>query len=343
MKILVDRYRRFDVEESSLAKSLIESFGPKFADDILGVVLYGSRCYGLASSDSDFDFFLIMKDGSQFTNKKGVQRVNDIPFKFNGDIGKFSLEADYSTSSVNDIKRNIKNFAAIGDYYLYSTLCRGKLIYSKDNDFTNEFIDTTAKIKDAYAETYGNSRLSEDKVIAERVAIKNALKRINSIHHDSRLNSIYYDSLFNTAKFLYFNLVEKIRNYYCNLNGYPFVQTTRTDRVYGDERYRKSIFGDVKVADEEFMRLYLRCISEYRNEEEIMDYLTKNGYLSSNSFLRSDFEGIVKDLKKKPKSFEQMVDCINDLFNYVTKDMKKIELDGSISFQYTKINSDTWY
>lgn len=274
-----------------------------------------------------------MKDGSEFGGKKGFLRVNDISFEDYSGSGNCSLEVEYTTANIDDIRNNIKSFADRGDYYLYSSLCNGKLVYSKDKKIDNRFLNLKKSIKMAYLDSYGNSRLNEDEALSERISIINALDKIKSS---------YSEAGFNNSKFLYFNLVEKIRIYYCNLNGYPYIQTYRVDRVYSDESYKKSLFGNIKVADDEFMKLYLRCISEYRSEDEIMEALN-NSHFTSADLLSNNFKNKVKNLRTKPKSFNEMLCCITELFDYVTKDMEKINTNGDINYEYTKKISSSWY
>ena len=55
-----------DVDISDVVDRVLDSLDEKEVNDILGIVFYGSRFTGHANEESDFDFFFIMKDGSEF-------------------------------------------------------------------------------------------------------------------------------------------------------------------------------------------------------------------------------------------------------------------------------------
>lgn len=57
MRTKVNSYSSIDIDISDVVDRVLDSLDENEANDILGIVFYGSRLTGHANEESDFDFF----------------------------------------------------------------------------------------------------------------------------------------------------------------------------------------------------------------------------------------------------------------------------------------------
>lgn len=125
-------------------KRLVKSVATKYGVEVLSIVLYGSRVRGGHTLNSDYDFFILLNDGTtllQFTQFNAELRLKL------SQLGDIKLYAN----TFNNFKYIMKNNAFLGPF-CYIIISEGLSIYDPRGVFKGlkaqvESLDTASKMQ----------------------------------------------------------------------------------------------------------------------------------------------------------------------------------------------------
>lgn len=216
-------------------KQIINSFLDDNYDNsnLLGVIFYGSRKYGNYHNDSDIDLLIISKEDN---NYKGLSNVNNIRVEY------FQKNLYYILSKLEGIEYSL-------DRSLISIFKNGEIIFSKD-----ECIEA---LKDEFLSKNDFSRRNKKKFDCNIYSWLNALYNC----HD---NDFY--------KYIYSNLIERIRKTYHIQHGYSKISHSKSIELYQNKDYAKKYYC-VNLPKQEFITKFLLSLNN--DSEENLGILLK--------------------------------------------------------------------
>ena len=229
---------------------------------VLGIYFYGSYLTGYNHPGSDIDLHVVFDNLDPKHIVRGNERIDGI-------------RIEYFEKPLRDIYQSI------------------------DNDFEEQ--------NNAWLPIIGKSRIILDKTGALEMLQEYAVKKFekplppmqpNKAKEkvsilDNRMEKLEMAARNNDPGFthLYHLTIEKIRKFYHKLKGYPEVSTTKVERVYEDETYRKS-FDKIDIPEQEFVDMYLSLITDetsdkqtkYNNIRRFYEYATRDVELNRDSY-----------------------------------------------------------
>lgn len=130
------------IDAEYFTRRCIEEFG----DNLVSVVLFGSRSRGIATKRSDVDFIIVLDQNVE------EEIVKNLRLDF---IMKFGKKIDTICLNRNDA---LDNFERISP--LFATLVLGiKILYDKDGFFEKEFKKLTKRISETRIKYYEGNKL----------------------------------------------------------------------------------------------------------------------------------------------------------------------------------------
>lgn len=217
------------METKELINRFLEETGLDTKDDILVIIVYGSRVRGNYSINSDLDIFAIT---SSHRNLK-IGRIID------------GVKVECNIYSFNKMYQLLLKSHFGGNNYFDSVLKTGIVIKDKD-----DIVSVLKSHLDEFKNIYLTKNKLNDNIIDE-FAISYCNYN-NAVERGLDKNLIDYE---------YFNLLEKIRKAYHYVNRYSYLSFFK---IY-DAYLNKDIFQDsylLKLPNDEFINTYLAAIRE---------------------------------------------------------------------------------
>ena len=199
-------------------------------EHVLGILFYGSYLTGFNTKNSDIDLHIIFDDSI----KENIIRGNKI---IDG------VRIEYFEKPIGDILKTIDDDFNNQNNASLLIFGKSKIIYQKDNllDKLQEYVNE--KFKEPLQGLNGDEA-------KEYVCILN--NRMEKLEKYAKVNDPYFEHLYHLT-------IDKIRIFYHNLIGMPYIETSKGFRVYKDLEYRKSFCID-KLPEDEFIKLYFEMI-----------------------------------------------------------------------------------
>ena len=118
----------------------------EFGENLVSVVLFGSRSRGIATTRSDVDFIIVLNRNVDEENIKNLR----LDF-----LMKFGKKIDTVCLNRNDALENFKRISP-----LFATLILGlKILYDKSDFFETEFKKLTKRISETSIKYYEGNKL----------------------------------------------------------------------------------------------------------------------------------------------------------------------------------------
>lgn len=130
----------------------------EYGENLVSVVLFGSRSRGIATQRSDLDFFIVVSGDV----REEIMRNLRLDF-----LMKFGKKIDTICLTRNDA---LDNFEGISP--LFATLVLGiKILYDKGGFFEKEFKKLTKRIKETKIKYYEGDRLWDLQKICSEISL----------------------------------------------------------------------------------------------------------------------------------------------------------------------------
>lgn len=233
-----------NITEAFLEEQVLPTIIDK--DNLLGVVVYGSSLTGFASSNSDIDILILLREAERTI--RGVKQYKGCKMEyFIKPLEKFLSEG------VAFSKRNCPSHLALEQ--------NGFVLYDKDN-----FLENILK---ADAEFYNSNR--------EKPSINFELKFVQIENRLASLRNIFER---NGKEFymVYYNILEMIRSFHSQISGEAEIPFAKAYRIYTDESYYGKFVGKNVTnpkPSKSFVDLYSKCVELQDNKEEMLNNLEK--------------------------------------------------------------------
>lgn len=142
------------IETEYFTKRCVENY----KENLISVVLFGSRSRGVANQRSDLDFIIVLN------SDVGEEIIKNIRLEFLLEFGK---KIDTVCLTKNDA---LDNFEGISP--LFATLILGiKILYNKDGFFETEFKKLTQRIKETKIKYYEGDKLWDLQKICSEISL----------------------------------------------------------------------------------------------------------------------------------------------------------------------------
>ncbi len=201
--------------------------------NIKGIILYGSAAKEFNNDLESIDILVIKENGKDF---KGLSYVG-------------VTKVQYFERSFSSLVNEIENIDINSDRTLYSILKTGKVIENK-----NETIDDLKKEIEGKLD-----------VEPKRKIMYNRLNKISQLLVSFNENK---DNIL--GKYIYYNLIDEIRKYYHERNGFSEIPSHKVKVLYTNESEAESYCLLLPPMD--FRNLYLRLLNNY-NEDDFNKFL----------------------------------------------------------------------
>ena len=230
------------------------------ANEIEGVLLYGSSVSGRRTYKSDIDILVCLNSNTGYQSV-GCSLVDGVKVEYFVQ----PIDSLYDLA-LEEIRKN--------DPSHLTKFVTSKVIYDRKGNF-KKVVD---KIRDLYTlPIRENHGLSIKKSIFH---IKNRLDDLESIKD----NDIFYS--------LYFDILEKIRELDTKINGYIVLPLSKTEKLFKDDDFLKEyVQSEIhKVPTEEFKKRYLSCLKletkdiMIKNINELYNYVFNGENFDSDNF-----------------------------------------------------------
>lgn len=240
---------------------LITKFLSRYkADEIEGVLLYGSAVSGRLNKKSDIDIIVAVNTDS-YTEKVGCSKIDGV-------------KIEYFVHNIDNLYELALKQIELNDPSRLTKYITSKIIYDKSGKFKTE-IDKIKKLYDLPI------RKKHDNYIKKSI-----------FHIKNRIDDLY--SLIEADSFyiVYFDILNKIRELDTLINGYIIIPLSKSEKLFKDSNYMsKYIDSDVhKTSDEIFIKKYLECLKikdrskMIKDLEDLYEYVFRNEKFNSDGF-----------------------------------------------------------
>lgn len=223
--------------------NFIDKMGYLLDKDCEGIIFYGSYQHGFAKENSDIDLCVI------FNNDSGKGGIRGISIEDNYRI-------EYFEQTIDGILERARNDIESGSNAILSMIGYGQCIY-----------DCQGKIKDLQQriiDYYNNNplpRLSENEIEYITLIINNRIEELKEFERDNHPSFNY----------LYYYVLEKIRELYYHKNGLPEIPVAKVFDFYQDDTYSQKLHKITPPS--EFRDLFLAALDQSKSNKERLDNL----------------------------------------------------------------------
>lgn len=215
--------------------------------NVVEIILYGSAAY--QTTYGDIDLFILLEKGSDM---KGKTLIDDVSI-------------DYSERTVSSLLLEIEKMGTSLNTYLLGIFFGGKVLYQKGDAV--DYIETELE---KYSGKHKVRKISNERM--DRIAY---------------LKAQFENTRGQYQQFIYYNLLDEIRKYYHESNGYSKISSHKIYSLYLDrEKARKQYFLNLPPVF--FIETYTTLLKGYSEEDfQRLQNIAKTKELEQETFILS--------------------------------------------------------